>query len=102
MKYSEYFGAKRRLSFKNENIRYDASTVLKTVRWSMHVMDGAAYLAGDVSYSQKVFMKRTTRLNFIKLFGAIYSMPIVIRIMAKKVFFLFWSKCLFYKTFTIS
>ncbi len=23
MKYSEYFGTKRRLSFKNENIRYD-------------------------------------------------------------------------------
>ncbi len=26
MKYSEYFGAKRRLSFKNENIRYDISS----------------------------------------------------------------------------
>jgi hypothetical protein len=48
----------------------------------MQVMDGTAYFAGDVSYAQKMFMKRTTRLNVIKLFGAIYTMPIV----AEKVF----------------
>jgi hypothetical protein len=30
VKYSEYFGAKRRLSFKNENIRYDITTRVKS------------------------------------------------------------------------
>ncbi len=42
MKYSEYFGAKRHLSLKNENIRYDTPYVVitsnsnKNVRYNRH------------------------------------------------------------------
>ncbi len=50
VKYSEYFGAKRRLSLKNENIRYDITddhfvqqmnitTIKSLIKWKLYTKD---------------------------------------------------------------